>query len=42
MARLLLAQGQPQAAHSLLQQIEQFAQQQGRLGSLSTVSPEAC
>jgi ATP/maltotriose-dependent transcriptional regulator MalT len=33
-ARLLLAQGRPQAAHSLLLQLEQFAQGQGRHGSL--------
>jgi len=33
-ARLLLAQGRPQAAHSLLRQLEQFAQGQGRHGSL--------
>lgn len=33
-ARLLLAQDQPQAAYDLLHQLEQSAQQQGRLGSL--------
>jgi LuxR family maltose regulon positive regulatory protein len=36
-ARLLLAQGQAQAAHNLLQEIEESAQQQGRLSSLITI-----
>jgi LuxR family maltose regulon positive regulatory protein len=36
-ARLLLAQGQAQAALSLLRQIEFSARQQGRLGSLITI-----
>jgi LuxR family maltose regulon positive regulatory protein len=35
--RLLLAEGQGQAAHSLLRQLEQFAQQEGRRGSLITI-----
>ncbi len=37
MARLLLAQDQPQAAHNLLHQLEQTARQQGRLGSLISI-----
>lgn len=36
-ARLLIAEGQAQAAHGLLRQLEQFAQQQGRRGSLITI-----
>ncbi|HLG15930.1 MAG TPA: LuxR C-terminal-related transcriptional regulator [Blastocatellia bacterium] len=36
-ARLLLAQGRAQAAHSLLEELERFAQQQGRRGSLITI-----
>src|SRR5262249_11521380 len=36
-ARLLLAQGQPAAAHSLLQQLESSAHRQGRAGSLITI-----
>jgi LuxR family maltose regulon positive regulatory protein len=36
-ARLLLAQGQAPAAQSLLRQIEQTAQQQGRLGTLVAI-----
>ncbi|MBI1765006.1 MAG: hypothetical protein HYR56_26645 [Acidobacteria bacterium] len=36
-ARLLLAQDQPQAAAALLQQIEGFARQQGREGSLIAI-----
>jgi LuxR family maltose regulon positive regulatory protein len=36
-ARLLLAQGQASAAQSLLRQIEQTAQQQGRLGTLVAI-----
>lgn len=36
-ARLLLAQGQPQAGAELLQQIERFAREQGREGSLIAI-----
>ncbi|HKX30900.1 MAG TPA: LuxR C-terminal-related transcriptional regulator [Blastocatellia bacterium] len=36
-ARLLLAQGQAEAARNLLLQLEQFAQQEGRRGSLITI-----
>lgn len=35
--RLLLAQGNAKAAHSLLRRLEQMAQKQGRLGSLITI-----
>jgi LuxR family maltose regulon positive regulatory protein len=37
MARLLLAQDQPLAAHKLLHQLEQTARKQGRLGSLIAI-----
>src|SRR5262249_2864264 len=37
MARLLLAQAQPEAARELLEQLERSARQQGRLGSLITI-----
>jgi LuxR family maltose regulon positive regulatory protein len=36
-ARLLLAQDQPQPAYDLLREIEQFAREQGRDGSLMTI-----
>ena len=36
-ARLLLAQGQPGSAHSMLRKLEQMAEKQGRLGSLITI-----
>jgi LuxR family transcriptional regulator, maltose regulon positive regulatory protein len=36
-ARLMLAQGDPQAASNLLDQLEQSARQQSRLGSLITI-----
>jgi ATP/maltotriose-dependent transcriptional regulator MalT len=36
-ARLLLAQDQPEVAHELLQQFEQTAREQGRLGSLIAI-----
>lgn len=36
-ARLLLAQGQAEAAQKILQQLERSAQQEGRMGSLITI-----